>query len=102
MNIVYTLLLAFPLGFLIRDRAAACALYLAGGAFVLAFQSVNLLVEWADGSTSAFGGPFPGHEQEKVIGYGLVNLAITAVGIGLVLLGALVARRRRSSARVAP
>lgn len=95
MNILYTLLLAFPLGYLIRDRAAACALYLAGGAFVFAFQSVNLLVEWADGSRSVFGGPFPGHETDKVFGYGLFNLAITAVGIVIVLLGARVARQRQ-------
>lgn len=87
MNIIYTILIAFALGFFVRQRVAACALYLAGGAFVFAFQSVNLLLEWVAGSQSAFGGPYPDYESSKFVGYGLVNLIITLCGIGLVMIG---------------
>lgn len=95
MNIIYTVLVAFALGyFLNQQRAAAAALYVAGGAFVFTFQSVNLLLEWVGGSESAFGGPYPSYEGSQVVGYGVVNLVITLVGVGLVLLGATVAARR--------
>lgn len=96
MNIIFTVLVALPLGYLVHSRAAACAIYLGGSAFVFAFQSVNLLLEWVDGSMSAFGGPFPGHEASRIFGYGLLNLIITAIGIGIVLLGALVRTNRQS------
>lgn len=101
MNIIYTLLLAFALGFFVRQRATAVALYLAGGAFVFTFQSVNLIIEWIGGSESAFGGPHPGYEGSKVFGYGLFNLVITLVGIGLVIVGAKLGARR-AERQVAP
>lgn len=94
MNLVYTVLLAFALGFFLKDRVAAVALYLAGGSLVFAFQSVNLLIEWVGGSESAFGGPHPDSEGSKILGYGLFNLIITLAGIGLVILGARVAAKR--------
>ena len=94
MNIIYTALLAFALGFLVRQRAVAVAVYLAGGALVFAFQSLNLLIEWTGGSEAAFGGPYPDHETSKVFGYGLFNLVITLIGIGLVMIGAKVAAKR--------
>lgn len=99
VNIIYTVLLAFALGFFIRSRVAAVALYLAGGAFVFAFQSVNLLVEWVGGSKSAFGGPHPHYESSKIFGYGLLNLTITLGGVGLVILGAKVAAKRAEKER---
>lgn len=94
MNIIYTILFAFALGYFIRQRATAIALYLAGGAFVFAFQSLNLTLEWIGGSESAFGGPHPGYETSKVFGYGLINLVITLVGIGIVLLGVKLGAKR--------
>lgn len=94
MNIIYTVLLAFALGFFIRDRVAAVALFLAGGSFVFVFQSVNLLIEWVGGSESAFGGPYPDYDGSKIFGYGLLNLIITLGGVGLVILGVNVAAKR--------
>lgn len=98
MNLIYTVLVAFALGFFVKSRVGAAAVYLAGGSFVFAFQSANLLLEWVGGSESAFGGPHPGYDSSKVFGYGAVNLLIALSGLGLVLLGARVAARRAARA----
>ena len=97
MNVIYAVLLAFALGCFIKPRATAVALYLAGGAFVFAFQSLNLALEWIGGSESAFG-PYPDYETSKVSGYGLFNLLIVLIGIGLVLGGAKVGTKRAERA----
>lgn len=94
MNVIYTVLFAFALGFFIKNTGIATAVYLAGDALVFGYQSVNLLLEWGGGHKAAFGGPFPDHDTSGVVGYGLVNLVITVVGVGLVVLGARVAARR--------
>lgn len=94
MNVMYTVLLAFAIGYFVKNRGVAMAVHLAGGAFVFAFQSVGLLLDWASGrSTQAFG-KFPNYSDSNYWGYGAVNLVITTVGIGLVLLGARIAHQR--------
>ncbi|MFC0865655.1 hypothetical protein ACFHYQ_25495 [Sphaerimonospora cavernae] len=94
MNVIYTVLFAFTIGFFIRGRSTAVALYLAGEALVFVYQSVNLLIEWVDGSDAAFGGPFPKYDPAGLAGYGVVNLVITIVGIGLAILGARIGAKR--------
>lgn len=100
MNAIYTVLAAFALGYLIRSRGPAVATYLALGALVFGYQTLWLVIEWVNGSTAAFGGPFPGHTASQVYAYGAVNLIIFAAGVALVLFGTRV-RRRRSGKREA-
>ena len=76
----------FPLGLFVRNRTAAYVAYIAGHAFVFTFQTTNLLMEWTNGSTEAFG-TFPNYDEAKLWGYGVVNLVIYGVGFGLVTLG---------------
>lgn len=99
MNLVYTLLVAFPLGMLVPRRAAALTAYLLGGAFLFTFQTAGLLLDYlAHQGRSAFG-PYSDalpieYSTSDYWGYGAVNLVITVGGIGLLLLGARVRERR--------
>jgi ABC-type branched-subunit amino acid transport system permease subunit len=91
-------LVAFPAGFLLTSRTHAYMAYIAVHAPVFAFQSLALLIDWAGGDEAAFG-PFPASDQEKLWGYGALNLVIYVVGLGLVSLGYYTRqwlRRRRS------
>ena len=104
MNLFFTILAAFPLGFLVTRRQTALLTDLIGGSFVFSLQSVNLLLTWMSGGSglggsSGFGdtpsGQFPiDYSSSEVIAYGVVNAIITLVGVGLVLLGARVRARR--------
>lgn len=93
------ILAPLPLGFFVRNRMAAFVAYIAAHAFVFTFQTLSLVMEWASGSSEAFGGPFPTYENADLFAYGLVNLVIYAVGLGLVYLGARLGARRRSHGR---
>ena len=88
------ILVPFPLGFLVRNRLAAFVAYVAAHAFVFTFQTLNLLVEWIGGTSTAFG-RYPDASTGEVMAYGLVNLVIYAVGLGLVYLGHRMGSRRR-------
>ena len=94
MELVLMILVPFPLGFLVRNRLVAFVAYIAVHAFVFSFQTLNLLLEWIGGSEEAFG-PYPAASTGNVVGYGVVNLAIYAVGLGLVYLGHRLGSRRR-------
>lgn len=104
MNLIFTVLAAFPLGFLVTRRQTALLSYLIVGSFLFSFQSLNLLLTWMSGGSglggsSGFGdtpsGQFPiDYSSGEVIGYGVVNAVITLIGIGLVLLGSRVRARR--------
>jgi hypothetical protein len=96
MELITTLLIAFPLGFFIRPRLVAYLAYVAVHGYAFTLQSTQLTREWVGGSTEAFSG----NPDTMPWAYGLVNLAIYGVGLGLVTLGAAVATRRRS--RVEP
>ncbi len=85
--------LPLPLGLLVRSRMAAFVAYIAIHSFVFTFQTANLLIEWINGSTHAFG-PYPEFSNEDVWGYGIVNLVIYAMGLGLVTLGHRIRSRR--------
>jgi hypothetical protein len=97
VELIVMVLTAFPLGFFVRNRLVAYVAFIAVHAFVFVFQSLNLLIEWIGGDESAFG-PYPDASGGDVAAYGVVNLVIYAIGLGLVYLGHRVAGRRRSRA----
>lgn len=105
MNLIYTVLVALPLGLLISSRSTAILTYLLIGSYLFSFQSTSVLLGWlAHRGRSAFG-PFPeGFPAEssngELIGYGVVNLIITLAGVGLVLVGARLRARRESKLNV--
>lgn len=105
MNLVYTLVVAFPLGYFLRTRSTALLSYLLAGSYLFSYQNTGVLLDWlGHNSPSAFG-PFPDRFPAKAatsetIGYGVLNLAITVVGIGLVLLGHRLASRHRAKKAV--
>jgi hypothetical protein len=86
---IVTVLAAFPLGFLLRSRLAACTSYAVAYLWAFTFQTLDLMLESLDGgSNPAFRtGDFP-------LSYGLVALTILVVGLGLVNLGHWVRERR--------
>jgi hypothetical protein len=93
------LVLALVIGWFVRPRLLAYVAYLAVFSVLFAFQSVVLIVDWAGGEQKAFGA-FPDGGQGEVWSYGAVNLAILAVGVGLLTLATLVASRRRRGSAV--
>ena len=101
MNLIYTVLFAFALGYFIKNRGVAICVYLCLEALIFTFQTLNLILEWAGGSQEAFGGPFPDSSAGSAAAYGAVNLVITAIGVGLVALGSRTsAKRARSTTTV--
>jgi hypothetical protein len=111
MNLLFTVLGALPLGLLVGRRHAALVSYLLVDSFLFSFQTLNVLLTWMSGGKgigggSGFGdsptGGFPlDYAQGEVIAYGVVNLLITGVGVGLVLLGARIRSRREARPTVA-
>lgn len=90
MIAVATVLLAFPLGYLLRSHLAANVAYAIAYLWAFTFQSLYLTLSWVGGDDSAFSkGPdaFP-------LSYGLVAGAIFGGGFGLVALGHWVRARR--------
>jgi hypothetical protein len=100
MELILMILAPLPIGFLVRNRTVGFVAYTALHAFLFTFQSLNLLIEWAGGSTEAFG-PFPKADQTEVAAYGVVNLVIYAIGLGLCYLGQRLALRRSRRAAAA-
>lgn len=101
MNLIYTVLIAFPLGYFVQIRSTAVVTYLVAGSYLFSYQSTIVLLDWFGHSSPSAFGPFPDDfparaSSSETLGYGLVNLAITVVGIGLVLLGHWIAARRRA------
>jgi hypothetical protein len=89
---VVTVLLAFPLGYLLRSHLAANVAYAIAYLWAFTFQSLYLTLSWVGGDYSAFEkspDTFP-------LSYGLVATAIFAVGFGLVALGHRVGARRKA------
>jgi hypothetical protein len=100
MNVIFTVLFAFPIGYFVKHRGLAIVAYLALDAIVFCYQTLNLLLEWlAGGSELAFGSSPSGglplqFSNRDLAAYGVVNLVIIGGGVCLVLLGAKVAARR--------
>jgi hypothetical protein len=94
MELITVILVAFPLGYLVRDRLTSYVAFIAIHAFVFSFQSMELTREWVGGDTSAF----PKSSHSVPWSYGVVNALIYALGFGLVTLGHWLAARRRTRA----
>ncbi len=90
MIALVTLLVAFPLGFLLRHRPAAFVAYLAVYLYALTIQTGYLTRAWVRGDDSAFP-----QQPDVGLGYLAVTLAILAIGCGLVALGHHLGTRRR-------
>jgi predicted Na+-dependent transporter len=83
MELIVMILVPLPLGFFVRKRIPAFIAYIAIHAYVFTFQTANLLLEWANGSTAAFGS-FPDFNNGDVWAYGVINMIIYGVGLWLV------------------
>jgi hypothetical protein len=92
MIAVVTVLSAFALGYFFLSRLAAMTTYAVAYLWAFVFQTLYLLLDaLGGGSNPAFEpGSFP-------ISYGVVTLAIFAVGVGLVEAGHRVGTRRRGA-----
>ena len=94
MNLVFTLLASIGLGLFVPKRHAAVLAYLVLDSFLFTFQTLDVLLNWMSakdgmGGAKAFG-PFPSaipiaYEPSEVFAYGVVNLVIIAVGVGLTI-----------------
>ena len=90
MIAVVTVLLAFPLGYLLRSHLAANVAYAIAYLWAFTFQSLYLTLSWVGGDDSAF----PMGPDAFPLSYGLVASAIFGIGFGLVALGHWVRARR--------
>ncbi|MEP7089441.1 MAG: hypothetical protein ABI776_04970 [Nocardioidaceae bacterium] len=100
MNVILTILIAFPLGYLIRSRGTAITAYVLVDGYVFTFQTAFLLQQWVDGDTSAFGSRGPDWTPERitqVFSYPVLNAVIVGIGIGLVSLGHRIHARRATA-----
>lgn len=90
MIAIVTVLLAFPLGYVLRSHLAANVAYAIAYLWAFTFQSLYLSRMWVGGDHTAF----PKDPDTLPISYGLVASGIFAVGFGLVAVGHQVAARR--------
>lgn len=110
MNIIFTIIAAPLIGWLVKSRTGAVAIYLAAVAQLFTFQTLAVLLGWMGSDTGlfeshAFGPPptgFPIADTylADLIAYGVVNLVIVLVGVGLTI-GSGSLRVRRSAKRTA-
>lgn len=98
MNVIFTILAAFLLGFAVQRRGLAIVTYLALDAIVFTFQTLSLILGWLAGTSTFVGPPSTSlpvrYSQSELWSYGVVNLVIMAAGVGLTILGTKVAARR--------
>ncbi|HET9420032.1 MAG TPA: hypothetical protein VFO49_02765 [Nocardioides sp.] len=89
MIAIVTVLCAFPLGYLLRSRLAACTTYAIAYLWAFVFQTLYLLLDsLGDAGNPAFeAGEFPWQ-------YGVMALLIFGAGFGLVTLGHRLGARR--------
>lgn len=90
MNVVFTILIAFPLGFLIRQRGTAVISFVLANSFLFTFQTAFLVMKWVDGDEHAFGDrgrDWSTEQSAQFYSYVVLNGLIIAAGIGLVVLG---------------
>jgi hypothetical protein len=97
MIAIVTLLVAVPLGYLVRSRLAAYVAYGLAFAHLCTLQTLALLPEWSASSDDAFD-----RDGGAALDHLLVNTAICAAGLGLVTLGARLRARRTSGLDLAP
>ena len=96
MIALLTVLVAVPLGYLVRNRLAAYVAYGLAFAHVYTFQTASLLMSWTKGDDAAF--PAEAGADDSIgsmpWGYFTFTTAVYAVGFGLVTLGARLRSRR--------
>ncbi|HST65883.1 MAG TPA: hypothetical protein VLM05_11910 [Mycobacteriales bacterium] len=97
MIAIVTVLVAFPLGFVLRNRLAAYVAYVAVFGYAFSFQNVYLLRSWVQDPGE---GAFPRDADRLPVSYLLVSVAIYAAGFGLVTLGHRLGSRRRARTEV--
>lgn len=97
MNIILTILIGFPLGYLIHSRRTAITAYVLVDCYLFTFQTAFLLMQWVDGDDHAFGGhgrAWSAERTTQVFSYLVLNGVIVAIGIGLVIVGHRIRARR--------
>lgn len=92
MVAILTLLVAFPVGFMLRSWQAANITYIAAYAWGFTFQGIYLMRSWTGGDHSAF----PRDPDQMPLEYGIFTASVFAVGFGLVALGHRLGERRRA------
>jgi hypothetical protein len=101
MNVILTILVGFPLGYLVRSRGTAIISYVLVDSFLFTFQTAFLLMKWVDGDEHAFGPrgrDWSTEQTGQFLSYLVLNAVIVGIGIGLVILGHKV-RAHRSAHR---
>jgi hypothetical protein len=93
MIAILTVLVALPLGLLVRNRMAAYLAYSILFAQVFTFQTATLVMEWTKGSTAAF--PAEAGPSDS-LGYLAFTSTVYAIGFGLITLGHWLRNRRRT------
>jgi hypothetical protein len=89
MNVIFTVLFAFGIGFFVKERGLAIVTYLALDAILFTMQTVNVLHDsWLDDQGRV---TFTNGDSLAYCG---ANIVIIAVGVALVALGTVVAQRR--------
>jgi hypothetical protein len=99
MILIFTLLVAFPIGLFVPNRMAANLAFGVLTVHLFVFQTAQLVMEWVRGSTTAFGDVDDPDWNwlGDTWGYYLVNLALLALGFLLVATGHKVRARRNRS-----
>lgn len=100
MNLVIALVIALGAGLAFRQRLGAHLAYISGALFVFTWASVVVIAEWAAGDTAALG-PFPEADQGQVIAFGVVNLVVLILGVGVVEVGQRLRARMTTGRRAA-
>ncbi|MFI7067006.1 hypothetical protein ACIBL3_38820 [Kribbella sp. NPDC050124] len=100
MIAILTVLVALPLGLLVRNRLAAYLVFAIAFSHVYTFQTADLVMEWVNGSTKAFPATDSNQLVGDTLGYFTFTTMIYAVGFGLVTLGHWLRNRRRAAAEV--
>jgi hypothetical protein len=95
MIAILTIIVALPLGLLLRNRLAAYLAYAIAFGHVYSFQTANLVMEWTNGSTAAFPASNSKELFDGTLSYFAFTTVIYAVGFGLVTLGHWLRNRRR-------
>lgn len=89
MNVIFTVLFAFGIGFFVKQRGLAIITYLALDAILFTMQTLNVLHDsWLDGQGRVT------LTNGQSLAYCAANIVIIVVGVAIVILGTVVSQRR--------